>query len=218
MQKLRQLLVLSLASAFLLVLAADAQDDAQPSLGDVARQARQQKQQKDAQPQPKDASSKDSQTNAPGKDAQAAKDKDKAAVARDTPAPKPPHVITNEELPEHIGPTRTRPAASKNPESKDDQPSEDDGGKASAEDWQSQIMAQKSAIANLKSDIDSLSASIQYAGANCVANCVEWNERQKQKQEQVESMKAQLAEQQKRLEEMQESARKQGFGSSVYDP
>jgi len=31
-------------------------------------------------------------------------------------------------------------------------------------------------------------------------------------------MKQQLAEQQKRLEETQEMARKQGLGSSVYDP
>jgi hypothetical protein len=31
-------------------------------------------------------------------------------------------------------------------------------------------------------------------------------------------MKAQLDEQQKRLEDMQEAARKQGYGNSVYDP
>jgi hypothetical protein len=31
-------------------------------------------------------------------------------------------------------------------------------------------------------------------------------------------MRAQLEQQQKKLEEMQESARKQGFGSQVYDP
>jgi hypothetical protein len=46
---------------------------------------------------------------------------------------------------------------------------------------------------------------------------VQWNERQKEKQDQVESMKAQLEEQKKQLENMQESARKQGFGSSVYE-
>ena len=63
-----------------------------------------------------------------------------------------------------------------------------------------------------------LSDSVRYAGANCVANCAKWNERQQQKQEQVESMKAQLEEQQHRLEEMQEAARRQGFGSAVYDP
>jgi predicted ribosome quality control (RQC) complex YloA/Tae2 family protein len=39
-----------------------------------------------------------------------------------------------------------------------------------------------------------------------------------QKENRVEVMKAQLEEQQKRLEDMQEAARKQGYGNSVYDP
>lgn len=80
------------------------------------------------------------------------------------------------------------------------------------------IQAQKNALASLQSEIASLSESIHYAGGNCVANCVQWNERQQQKQQQLEGMKAQLEQQQKRLEDLQESARKQGFGSSVYDP
>ena len=218
MRKLRQFLLVVTAGAFVLVVTANAQDDDAPSLGDVARQSRQQKQQKDAQAPkaiPNDTPAKDAQT----KDAQGkAKDK-QAATANEVPASKTSHVITNEEIPEHIGPTRTRPKAPQNPDAvPSDKPAEDNGGKTSAEDWQSQIMAQKSAIANLKSDIESLSASIEYAGANCVSGCVEWNERQKQKQDQVESMKVQLAEQEKRLEDMQESARKQGYGSSVYDP
>ena len=41
---------------------------------------------------------------------------------------------------------------------------------------------------------------------------------QQQKQQEVDTMKAQCEEQQKALEEMQEAARKEGFGSSVYDP
>jgi predicted ribosome quality control (RQC) complex YloA/Tae2 family protein len=47
---------------------------------------------------------------------------------------------------------------------------------------------------------------------------VGWNERQREKQQRVERMQAQLQEQKRRLEEMQDSARKQGYGSSVYDP
>jgi hypothetical protein len=47
---------------------------------------------------------------------------------------------------------------------------------------------------------------------------VQWNERQKEKQQEVERGQAQLAEQKKRLDDMQESARRQGYGSSVYDP
>jgi TolA-binding protein len=87
-----------------------------------------------------------------------------------------------------------------------------------AEQWKSQIQAQKNAISSLQSHMNILNESIRYAGGNCISGCVQWNERQKQKQDQVESMKVQLEELQKRLEEMQDAARKQGFGSSVYDP
>jgi hypothetical protein len=70
----------------------------------------------------------------------------------------------------------------------------------------------------MQQSINELAASIQYAGANCVANCAQWNERQKQKQDQVDTMKSQLEQQQKALEDMQDAARKQGYGTSVYDP
>ena len=222
MRKLRQFLLFVLASTFVFALAAAAQDDAQPSLGDVARQARQQKQQKDAQAaqnvQSKDgAPAKDSAQNnygAPAKDAQG-KDKDKNAAATDEPPHKAPHVITNEEIPEHIGPTRT--GGSQYQGATTEQPS-DNEPKAPPDYWKSRIMAQKNSIATLKSNIDSLNASIQYAPGNCVSGCVQWNERQKQKQDQVDAMKMQLDQMEKQLEDMQEAARKQGYGSSVYDP
>jgi molecular chaperone GrpE (heat shock protein) len=47
---------------------------------------------------------------------------------------------------------------------------------------------------------------------------VGWNERQREKEQRVERMQAQLQEMKRRLEETQDSARKQGYGSSVYDP
>ena len=222
MCKLRHLLFLFFAGAFIFALAAYAQDDQAPSLGDVARQARLQKQQKDAQT--KDAQSKDmTAADAQGKDAKDKdndKDKDKDnkdSAARDAQSPKTPHVITNEDIPEHVGPTRTLGQGSQNPAVNYDQPTYNEP-KLPSDYWKAQIMAQKNAIANLKSNIDTLSASIQYAGGNCVSNCVQWNERQKQKQDQVDAMKMQLEDQQKRLDDMQEACRKQGYGSSVYDP
>jgi hypothetical protein len=216
MRKLRQFFLFVFATAFVFALAANAQDDAQPSLGDVARQARQQKQQKDAQAA-QDAQTKDSaqsKDSAQTKDAQA-KDKDKAPAANDVPPRKATHVVTNEEIPEHVGPTRT--LGSQNQGTTYGQPSYNEP-KAPSDYWKSQIMAQKNSIANLKSDIDSLTASIQYAPGNCVSGCVQWNERQQQKQQQVDSMKVQLEQMEKHLEDMQEAARKQGYGSSVYDP
>src|SRR5262249_27022844 len=124
-------------------------------------------------------------------------------------------VITNEELPSHTSPSSGRSDVRAHDM---DDSAPQNGGKISAEQWRSQIQSQKSAVSSLQSEIDRLNDSIHYAPGNCVANCVQWNERQKEKQQQVEQMKAQLEDQKKRLEDMQDSARQQGYGSSVYDP
>lgn len=239
----RRFLITLCSIFFVFALAAGAQDD-QPSLGDVARRARQQKQQqqKEAQPQDsseagsdKDANFKDSQTTAPqAPPAQSNEDTQNrapgnaqnkpptpAAAPRSAAPGKPPkHVITNDEIPSQGGPTGYDPpvprSANQEPAPADGQQSADN--KASAEEWTAQIANQKSSIANLQSQIDSLSSSIQYAPGNCVSNCEQWNEGQKKKQDQVDAMKAQLDEAQKHLEEMQEKARQQGYGSSVYEP
>jgi hypothetical protein len=176
------------------------------SLGDAARQARLQKHQKDAQA--KNTAAKDTH----GKDPQGGD-----TISKDAPAAKPTHVITNDEIPSHVGSTVTSAPGSQMPNTRDYQPSYG-AQNTPAEQWKAMIQGQKSAIASMQREIASLSESIHYAGGNCVANCVQWNERQQQKQQQLESMQAQLEQQQKRLEDLQEVARKQGFGSSVYDP
>lgn len=166
----------------------------QSSLGDAARQARQQKQQKGAQAT--DAQSKDS----PGKDAQPSKAQ---------------KVITNDEIPEHP----LAPAGSADqPPGIRYSPSPSGGGKMSPEQWKSQILAQRNVVSSMQRKMERLNDSIRFAPANCAANCVQWNQRQRDKQQEVERMQAQLDEQKKKLEDMQESARRQGYGSSVYDP
>ncbi|HME33974.1 MAG TPA: hypothetical protein VKF84_01960 [Candidatus Sulfotelmatobacter sp.] len=202
------------ASAAVLCASAYGQEDS-PSLGDVARQSRLQKQQKDAQSKDASAPAKDAATTADQNKVDQAKAAGAVATSKNA-SPKPSHVITNEEIPSHIGSTLTSAKGSHPASTPDEQSSSNDGD--AAEQWKSQIQAQKGGIASLQSEIASLNDSIQYAGANCVSNCVQWNEEQKRKQDQVETMKAELVEQQKRLEDLQESARKQGFGSSVYDP
>jgi len=198
---MRRIVFMIGAFALLLAVLGHAQDS--PSLGDVARQTRAQKQQKDAQ----------------AKDAAGAA---QTGYAGSKTAAKTPHVITNEELPAHTIPAHTIPAANtnQNPHTSTvpDPGTNAHSSEAQGEHWKAQIQAQKSAIANLEKEIAELSSSIHYAGGECVYNCAQWNERQQQKQQQVESMKAQLEEQKQRLEDMQESARRQGFGSSVYDP
>jgi hypothetical protein len=174
------------SAAFLFALLANAQDS--PSLGDAARQARQQKQAKTSQPQTKEA----------------------------TPS-KAPKVITNDEIPQTFRPVAKTSVVERDQDA--DSPGRSrEQGKISAEQWKSQIEVEKHQVSSLQSQIDQLSESVRFAPANCVSNCVQWNERQREKQQQVEQMKSQLEDLRKRLEDMQEQARQQGYGSSVYDP
>jgi len=200
---MRKILFLLGASAFLCAMAL-AQDDS-PSLGDLARQVRAQKQQKDSQPR-----------HAKATPQEVVKDDSTASTAsKDASQPKTAHVAGNDELPEQATSSTASKHHSDSAES-DAQPAADRD--AQAEQWKTQIQEQKSSIASLQQEISNLSSSIQFAGANCVSNCEQWNERQQQKQQQVESMKTQLEEAKHHLEDMQDTARKQGFGSAVYDP
>lgn len=224
--------------------AALSQDDDSPSLGDVARQARLAKQQKDAQAgtatpgqsasgQSKDGesganaaqetTSKDVTTTAPLKSAPSNQSKAEGSNGSPNPAStvtkagkSEKKILTNEDM----GGAHIAAASSSESKATSSQPASSGSTdeKNPPDYWSARILAQKNAIASLKNDIDQLSASIQYAPGNCVEGCVEWNEHQQQKQQQVESMKAQLEEMQKQLDDMQDGARKQGYGSSVYDP
>jgi hypothetical protein len=135
------------------------------------------------------------------------------AKSGDSKDPKASKIITNEQIPEH--PEATPQTRSDNGRS---MPFPSNGMKQPPEYFKSQIQAQKSQIASLQRQMDQTNESIKFAPANCVGRCVQWNERQRQKQQQAERMQEQLQEEKKHLEEMQESARKQGYGSSVYDP
>jgi hypothetical protein len=189
-------------SCLILASALCAQDS--QTLGDAARQSRLQKQQKDVQT--------GSISDANGKDGQGPT---LTSVAHH--ASKPPHVITDDEMPSHpASHAAFSPASSVSQKAADASAPGD--REALGEKWRSEILAQKGAIASMQAEISNLNESIHYAGRNCVSNCVKWNEHQKEKQERVEIMQSQLQDQQKHLEEMQETARKQGFGSSVYEP
>ena len=222
-------LVFLLSALALVGVLANAQADDSPSLGDVARQARLKKQ-KDAQPNANAQTQDEASTTAPAKDSQLAQGTNsnvaaskpasgKDASSTDTLLVKgSKKVITNEELPEHVGPTSTLPQHPRNANIPDQPVQDYAAGKVPAQYWKTQIRALKDAISNLESQIQDVTDSIRYAGGNCVSNCVQWNEQQQQKEQQVKMMTSQLAQQQQSLETMQETARKQGYGSSVYDP
>jgi predicted RNase H-like nuclease (RuvC/YqgF family) len=125
-----------------------------------------------------------------------------------------PKVVTNEDMPEH--PESSDRAAS-GETSGEGAPSRSMGSK-SAEEWKEEIAEQRRSVDNLQTQIDRLNSSIHFAPGNCVRNCVQYNEHQVDKQEEVQRMQSELQEQKKKLEDMQEAARKEGFGNSVYEP
>ncbi len=221
MHEFRRFVLLVPAIIFALTLAVRAQDE--PSLGDVARQTRQQKQQKDAES--KAAAANAQNADAHNKDVQNKDVPNQGATGTDAaanpPAPKTQHVITNEDISSPFGATPQTAGTHASGSHSSDVKSPSEGSetaKASAETWGAQIQAQKNAISSLQAEITQLNDSIQFAPGNCVSGCVEWNERQKQKQDQVAAMKVQLEQLQQHLEEMQEAARQQGYGGSVYEP
>jgi predicted RNase H-like nuclease (RuvC/YqgF family) len=124
-----------------------------------------------------------------------------------------PKVVTNDDLPEHPDADQSSSSSEQNSES-----AASSTDKKSAEQWKAEIEAQKKSVANLQADIDRLNSSIHFAPGNCVRNCVQYNEHQVQKQDEVQQMQSQLEEQKKKLEDMQEGARKEGYGNSVYEP
>jgi hypothetical protein len=120
-------------------------------------------------------------------------------------------VITNEDIPEHSdesddpihGEAYVPPATN---------------DAHSAAQWKAAILQQKSAIAALQKNVDQVKGSIHFIEANRSRNGVQYNQRQMQKQQDVAQMQKQLDAMKRGLEEMQEGARRAGFGNAVYDP
>lgn len=124
-------------------------------------------------------------------------------------------VVTNEDIPER--PDTTAPAAT----------DDDDKGKSSApaassgrtaEQWKAAIQAQKAKIAALQAQTDKLKSSVYFVEANRYYNGVQYNQAQLRKQQEAERMQKRVDAERKTLSEMQEGARRAGFGSAVYDP
>lgn len=179
---MRRTILLEVSALALFSCLLSAAQDSQ-SLGDAARQARQQKHQSES-----------------------------ATGEGQSPARVKTHVVTNDEIPEHEQDTRNNSQSDAT-----DAIEKGNVPKRPAEYWKTQILRTKSSIVSLQGNIDRLSNAIHFAGGNYDTHVL-WNERQREKQRQLENMKSQLDKLQKRLEDLQEAARRQGYGSSVWDP
>ena len=196
----------------------------QVSLGDYARQLRLKKQQREAQlqqakenkekqetqekqaaaPEAQSADAKPAQQTAAAPEPQAAAAPPVEQTPNVNPKPEPkPQVVTTAAVSARATVTSAsvRQTISPAPQSSP-VPSEDQ-----IRAWKAEIQQQKSLVASLQKDILDLNNSIHLAGGNCIANCDQWNDRQKQKQQDLQTLKAQLQEQQDILAEMLEAER-----------
>lgn len=86
-----------------------------------------------------------------------------------------------------------------------------------AQQWKTQILAQKEKMAALQSRIDQIRASIRAAYGN-VQYQEPYNRPEARQLQRIEEIQQQLDQQQRRLDQMQEAARRAGLHSAVYDP
>ncbi len=135
--------------------------------------------------------------------------RDKAKITNTASTSK--KVITNEDIPEHSD-------ESDDPIHGEDYVPPPTNDAHSAAQWKAAIVRQKNAIAALQKNVDQMKGSIHFVEGNRYRNGVQYNQKQMQKQQDVEQMQKQLDALKRGLEEMQEGARHAGLGSAVYDP
>jgi len=124
-------------------------------------------------------------------------------------------VITDEDIPEH----------SEDSEPTTNTTDKSAGGsnapintESNGEELKARCREAKQAIKDYQAQLDKLRASIQYVEASRYSNGVQYNQHQLRKQQEADRMQKQLEIAKKRFADLQERARKAGFGSSVYDP
>jgi hypothetical protein len=146
---------------------------------------------------------------------------DVARQQRQKQQAKDPHatrkVVTNEEIPEASDASAISSSDNDSPR-QSSSPEASTAGKKTAEQWKSEIQAQKASIAAAQIQVDKLNESVHFVEANRYYNGVEYNQYQLKKQQEAQRMQKQLDGEKKALQNMQESARKAGFGSAVYEP
>jgi len=89
----------------------------------------------------------------------------------------------------------------------------------SADQWRARIQRKRDLIAAIQERIDALEASVNYVqnNRNIYTNAPEYNEHQHHKELAAQQLKALLEQQKTELSDLQEQARQQGFGNSVYE-
>ncbi len=85
--------------------------------------------------------------------------------------------------------------------------------------WKEKILRQKQTVKVLQDQVDKAQASLHPAStAGLYSNVTPPSYRQQQRQNQLDNQQQRLATEKKKLDDMQEAARKLGYGSAIFDP
>jgi hypothetical protein len=153
----------------------------------------------------------DAAREARAKKEQAAKSDSASSAEKPTSAPSKPKVITNEDLGSG---GHSDPAAKADSQSAPDKAAQK---KKSAEEWKQNISQQKSVVASMQKDCDELEKSVRFVTANGYSNGPQHNAAQQKKLDRLEVMKVRLQQEKDKLAALRDGARKDGYGSVVYD-
>jgi predicted RNase H-like nuclease (RuvC/YqgF family) len=134
----------------------------------------------------------------------------------DRPAVSTHKVITDDDIPAHSDDAKSASATDK--KATDGNADAPLNRAANGEELKANCLAAKQEIKEYQAQLDKFRGSIQFVEANRYSNGVQYNQHQLQKQQEADRMQKQLDRAKKRFEDLQEQARKAGFGSSVYDP
>jgi chromosome segregation ATPase len=124
-------------------------------------------------------------------------------------------VITDEDMPTHPADADTDKVSDKAASEHPDAPINTE---TNSEELKARCVEIKQAIKDYQAQLDQLRASTKFVEANRYVNGVQYNQHQLAKQQEADRMEKRLEQMKAKLADLQERARKAGFGSSVYDP
>lgn len=89
---------------------------------------------------------------------------------------------------------------------------------SNAQGWRTRILNQKSQIASLQAQIQNVKASLRVPLDSSGYYAAQANQRTQAKVQEIDDLQQKLQIENQKLQDLQESARKAGFGSAIYEP
>lgn len=134
----------------------------------------------------------------------------------DKPTVTPHKVITDDDIPARTEASKgTTDATTKASPDNSDTPINTE---SNGDELKAKCLAIKQEIKDYQAQLDKLRASSKFVEANRYVNGAQYNQHQLAKRQEADRMEERLEQTKQKFADLQERARKAGFGSAVYDP